>query len=101
MRQVALGKLNSGSGADDADVRLHRIAAAFAAAGLVIPAADRCLVRAIALHSLCRRMGIRPRLVFGVRLDPFRAHCWVELDGLVLTQDFEQARLFTAILASG
>ena len=83
------------------DRRLAEILSGFAAASLILPSADRCLVRALALHSICRRNGIRPLLVFGVRMDPFRAHCWVQLAAKVLIGDFEQVRLFTPLVALG
>lgn len=63
--------------------------------------ADRCLVRALAVQDRCRRLGIRSRVAFGVRVNPFGAHCWVQLEGKVLVGDFEQVRLFTPILAVG
>lgn len=85
----------------DHDTRLRRIVSGSAAISLVLRAADRCLVRAIALHSICSRNGIHPRLVLGVRVNPFRAHCWVQLDETVLVGDFEQVRLFTPIMAVG
>jgi hypothetical protein len=44
---------------------------------------------------------MNPSLVFGVRMNPFRAHCWVQLGGQVLIGDFEQVRLFTPIAAFG
>jgi hypothetical protein len=84
LRTQSLAKLASSLGASprrrrlpdsDADRRLGRIISAFSAAALLLPAADRCLVRALALHSVCRRSGIDPHLVFGVRMNPFRAHC--------------------------
>ena len=84
-----------------ADARLRRIVSASAAAGLILRAADRCLVRALSLHATCRRHGIYPHLVFGVRVNPFRAHCWVQLGDRVLIGDFEQVRLFTPIAALG
>lgn len=83
------------------DTRLRRIASASAALSLVVRAADRCLVRALALHAICARQGIPSSLVFGVRVNPFGAHCWVQRDETVLVGDFEQVRLFTPILAVG
>ena len=83
----------------DFDGSLRRIASAFAATALLTSSADRCLVRALALHALCCRRGIYPNLVFGVRVDPFRAHCWVQIDDKVLIGDHEQVRLFTPIMA--
>lgn len=82
----------------DAEVRARRLAAAFAAAGMVVRTADRCLPRAIAMRQLCGRAGIHPALVFGVRRDPFAPHCWIQLGDAVLVGDLEQVRLFTPIL---
>lgn len=82
----------------EAAVRARSLAAAFAASRLVLRAADRCLPRAIAMRRQCHRSGLRPLLAFGVRREPFAAHCWVQLDDAVLVGDLEQVRLFTPIL---
>lgn len=82
----------------EAAVRARSLAAAFAASGLVLRTADRCLPRAIAMRRRCHRSSLRPLLAFGVRRDPFAAHCWVQLDDAVLVGDLEQVRLFTPIL---
>jgi hypothetical protein len=83
------------------DVRLGGIVAASMAVALVLRAADRCLVRALAVHRACSRSGATVKLVFGVRTDPFAAHCWVQLEEMVLVGEFEQVRLFTPILVLG
>ena len=77
---------------------LRNIAGALAAASFILRVQDRCLVRALAVHAICRKRGIRPKLVFGVIAHPFAAHCWVQLGGAVLVGGFEQARLYTPIL---
>lgn len=43
-----------------------------------------CLRRALALSSVCRRLGQNPDFRIGVRRDgdALLAHCWLELDGL-------------------
>lgn len=92
---------HAGQAAAATEARLARIVSAWCASGLILPAADRCLVRALALQECCAREGIRARLVFGVRMDPFRAHCWVQRGDQVLVGDFEQVRLFTPIAALG
>ena len=98
----AAGRSRGSSGAAGPDdLKVRRIVLGSAAAALVSGAADRCLVRALAVHSACHRRCIPSRLVFGVRLHPFRAHCWVQLDDRVLVGDFEQVRLFTPIAAFG
>jgi hypothetical protein len=78
---------------------LRRIVSSFSAASLILPAADRCLVRALALHAVCCRSSLGARMVFGVRANPFAAHCWVQRDDKVLIGEFEQVRLFTPMLA--
>lgn len=82
----------------EAGARAQRLAAAFATAGMIVRSADRCLPRAIAMREQCHRAGLRPLLAFGVRRDPFAAHCWVQLDDAILIGDLEQVRLFTPIL---
>jgi hypothetical protein len=74
------------------------IASAAAAAALVTRSHNRCLVRALAVHALCSRTDLTPKLVFGVAAHPFAAHCWVQLGSAVLVGGFEQARLHTPIL---
>lgn len=82
----------------DQNKMVHAIAAASSAVSYLMRVQDRCLVRALAVHSICTRRGIRPRLVFGVIAHPFAAHCWVQLENKVLVGGFEHARLYTPIL---
>ena len=77
---------------------IEAIAAASSAVSYIFRAHNRCLVRALAVHSICTRRGVRPKLVFGVNAHPFAAHCWVQLDDAVVVGGFEQARLYTPIL---
>lgn len=82
----------------DPDSMLQAIAGASSAASYLMRMQDRCLVRALAVHLICMRRGIRPKLVFGVIAHPFAAHCWVQLENRVLVGGFEHARLYTPIL---
>ena len=77
---------------------LGAIVTAANAVALLTRVHNRCLVRALAVHAMCKKRGIRPKLVFGVIAHPFAAHCWVQLDSAVLVGGFEQARLHTPIL---
>lgn len=96
---IGIDSLPPGPITPAACTKARMIAAAFGSSALVIGSADRCLARAIALVVMARRAGIRPTLVFGVSADPFAAHCWVQLDDIVLTGDLDTARQFTPILA--
>jgi hypothetical protein len=80
------------------DSMLQAIAGASNAVSFLMRVQDRCLVRALAVHLICMRRGIRPKLVFGVIAHPFAAHCWVQLENRVLVGGFEHARLYTPIL---
>lgn len=42
-----------------------------------------CLQRAAAMTCLLRRHGVRAEMVIGAQQTPFRAHAWVEIDGVV------------------
>jgi hypothetical protein len=82
----------------DLDRSIQEIVAAATALSFMTRSHDRCLVRALAVHSACRSIGSKPKLVFGVVAHPFTAHCWVQLGSAVLVGGYEQARLYTPIL---
>jgi len=83
----------------DPEAAVRRIAAAFGSTPLAMRKARQCLPRALAANALCRAAGALPTLVFGVRLEPFAAHCWLQWNAAVIVGDLEQARMFTPILA--
>ncbi len=78
--------------------RAQEITAAGGAIALMTRSHDRCLVRALAVHTLCGKSGVRSKLVIGVIAHPFTAHCWVQFGTAVLVGGYEQARLYTPIL---
>lgn len=88
-----------GAPEQDTGAKVRRIAAAFGSTPLAMRKARQCLPRALAANALCRAAGALPTLVFGVRLEPFAAHCWLQSETTVIVGDLEQARMFTPILA--
>lgn len=62
-----------------------------------LPVEGECLVRSALLVRFLRRRGLGADWVFGVRLWPFMAHCWVQLDDLCLNDDVERLAAFTPI----
>lgn len=60
---------------------------------------DRCLLRSIGLQHLLARNGYESTLVFGVRLHPFEAHCWLQDDDLILNDTVELVGPFKPIRA--
>ena len=73
-------------------------ATAFAHLDRVITSLDRCLPRSIALASAMIANGFAPDLVLGVKLRPFEAHCWVQLGGLLVSDDLGTIAPFAPIL---
>lgn len=87
---------NPGTPQDEA--RRRRVAGAFVTSAMLLRAADQCLPRAIAARRLCHRHGQEAALVFGVRLEPFAAHSWVQCGDAVIVGELENVRLYTPIL---
>jgi hypothetical protein len=62
--------------------------------------ARRCLPDALALRTILNARGCRAALVLGVRLEPFKAHAWLQAGDTALTDRLELLVPYTAILVS-
>ncbi|KTE22836.1 hypothetical protein ATE67_02660 [Sphingopyxis sp. H050] len=78
-----------------------RVAASYAASRWINPEPPRCLIDALALDHILLSRGLAAAMVFGVRLEPFAAHCWLQTPETVLTGTAAEARNFTPILVVG
>ncbi|RZJ44146.1 MAG: lasso peptide biosynthesis B2 protein [Brevundimonas sp.] len=63
-----------------------------------LPREGECLKRAFQLRALLARHGVEADWIFGVRTWPFAAHCWLQVDDLVVGDRLERVRLYTPIL---
>ena len=88
-------------GVPGAEAAVRGIASSYAASRWMARTPPRCLIDALALDHILLSHGLGARLVFGVRLSPFAAHCWLQSPGAVLTGTSAEARNFTPILAIG
>lgn len=70
----------------------------FEQARLLRTAADRCLARSIALALCLAAKGDRARIVLGVRIAPFGAHCWAQHGDKVLNDSLEEVQRYHPIL---
>jgi len=74
---------------------LTKVQRAFDRAAMFYPNAVLCLGRSAAMAVMLRERGVAADLVIGVRRHPFRAHAWLEVDGVVandrqgVQRDFE------------
>jgi hypothetical protein len=72
----------------------------FLASNRLLKEQGRCLSTSIALRRRLQRSGHRAALVFGVRLFPFEAHCWLQRGVTVLNDHHEFVGQFTPVLAA-
>jgi len=64
-----------------------------------IPFQGQCLYRAALLRQYLGRDRGLATWVFGVTTWPLAAHCWLQVDGLVLNDRLDQVQRYTPILA--
>jgi Transglutaminase-like superfamily len=65
---------------------------------LFFTAQDACLLDSLTLLNFLARYRIFPRWVFGVKADPFYAHCWLQQADFVFNDTPDYVRGFTPIL---
>lgn len=58
-----------------------------------------CLLDCLTLLRFLARHGVRPQWIFGVKTDPFYAHCWVQQHGFVFNDTPDHIKGFVPILA--
>lgn len=56
-----------------------------------------CLQRSAATVCLLRRAGISAELVIGTQQTPFRAHAWVEVQGLIVNDKSYTREMYTVL----
>jgi hypothetical protein len=66
-----------------------RTAHNIAIAGALFPGRARCLEQSLALIAMLRRRGVRVEFKLGVQPYRFRAHAWVEYNGLPVNESGE------------
>lgn len=89
--------LTGDPGGDRTPARVAEAARVFWRVAPWLPIEGECLVRSALLMRFLKRRGLEADWVFGVRLWPFMAHCWVQLDDLCLNDDVERLAAYTPI----
>lgn len=80
--------------------KVGAITAAARAVAPYVPFEGECLQRAYLLRRLLRTEGYSPLWVIGVRTWPFGAHCWLQIDDLVIGDTLDRVRFYTPIMAA-
>jgi hypothetical protein len=57
-----------------------------------------CLFDSLALLYFLEHYGVFPQWVYGVRLEPFSAHCWVQVGNRVVNDIIDNVRSYTPIM---
>lgn len=79
---------------------LRRLIVAFRVVRPWYPRDALCLFDSLALLLFLRHCGHNCQWVFGVREDPFAAHCWIQYGPFVLSDKLERVRLYTPIMVA-
>lgn len=78
---------------------LHQLARRYQRARRWTPIKPVCLQDSLAMLNYLAGRGHRPLLVFGVTRQPFKAHCWLQHDRMVLNDHLDHVIGHSVILA--
>jgi hypothetical protein len=95
----AIRESRYGAPPDDTGAAAEDAARLFLAARALLPVEPRCLLDCLALLDWLGEDAKPAILVFGVRRDPFAAHCWLQTDRLLLTDAADTLGTFTPVLS--
>jgi len=65
---------------------------------LCYTAHNECLFNSVAARHFLSLYGIRPRIVIGVAVSPFKAHCWLQHERVVVNDRSQMVRGYYPIL---
>ena len=78
--------------------RARDLTAIFQTLRALFPRNYLCLYDSLALLEFLARYRVFPTWVFGVRLEPWAAHCWVQEGQFVFNEGVEEAAAYTPIM---
>lgn len=90
-RQIS-SSLNTSSSVEGLTSIFHRVSPFF------FSSSEACYFRSLTLLRFLSLYGINAEWVFAVRIAPFRAHCWVEHEQVILNEHLERALEFKPIM---
>jgi transglutaminase superfamily protein len=79
--------------------RAAGLCAAYARLRVIATGPKQCLFDSLALKRFLAKYDLFPEWIFGVRLNPFAAHCWLQHSNTLLNDSLDSVRCFTPIMA--
>ncbi|MEX2126104.1 MAG: lasso peptide biosynthesis B2 protein [Woeseia sp.] len=98
VRRVERRKGAAKRSAIDRYPRVREHTAVFHALRRYYPRDYLCLFDSLSLVEFLARYRVFPQWVFGVTMEPFRAHCWVQDGSAILNDTVENVRNYTPIM---
>lgn len=91
-------RLNEKTASSAATERVRQLVLHFYALRPIYPRDYLCMFDSLALLEFLAPHGVYPDWVFGVRSDPFEAHCWIQSGDVLLNESTEKATLYQPIM---
>lgn len=95
--EAILGSVRAGKAVTPTEAPLIAEASRFLAARRYLPSKPNCLVDSLALMRFLGPLAAGTTLIFGVKLEPFSAHCWVQFKRLLLNDRGDYVERFAPV----
>ena len=100
VRSVAQQKKARASSWTSNDIeKARRLVSIFNALRPFYPAGYVCLFDSLAMIEFLARYRLYANWVYGVEIEPFNAHCWVQQSDLLFNDIIEEVQRYTPIMA--
>lgn len=80
--------------------RVARLCSVYSRLRVIATGPRQCLFDSLALKLFLAKYGVYPDWIFGVRLNPFAAHCWLQHGNTLVNDSLDSVRQFTPIMAA-
>lgn len=81
-------------------VRASLLCSAYSRLRVIATGPGQCLFDSLALKLFLAKYGLFPQWVFGVRLNPFSAHCWLQHGETLVNDSLDFVGRFTPIMTA-
>lgn len=81
-------------------VRVALLCSVYSRLRVIATGPRQCLFDSLALKLFLAKYGLFPQWIFGVRLRPFAAHCWLQHGDTLVNDSLDFVRRFTPIMAA-